>query len=133
MLKKTNLVVSRFLCLCLFFGSLWAPFAYPADSPTAASAASDIGGIASNLSTAITSVSQMIIQIGYIAGLALILAAIFQFKAHKDNPTQVPLSKGIVLLCVGSALVFLPKIFGIAGKTIFGAGTKTDSGSGGTW
>ncbi len=47
-------------------------------------------------------------------------ASMLKFKAHKDNPTQIPIGTPIALLFVGSALIFLPHIFTIAGETVFG-------------
>ena len=54
------------------------------------------------------------------AGIGFAMAGILQFKAHKDNPAQVPLSKPIVYVCVGAFLLFLPQLMGTAGKSVFG-------------
>jgi enoyl-[acyl-carrier-protein] reductase (NADH) len=42
-------------------------------------------------------------------------ATTVQFKAHKDNPTQSPISRPIALIFVGAALIFLPSVFGVSG------------------
>lgn len=55
----------------------------------------------------------------YIAGMGFALSSILKFKAHKDNPTQVPISTPIVLLFVAAALLFLPSVFQTAGVTLF--------------
>ena len=34
--------------------------------------------------------------------------AIFKFKQHKDNPTQVPVGTPVAMLAISAALVFLP-------------------------
>jgi hypothetical protein len=44
------------------------------------------------------------------------VGAIAKFKAHKDNPTQVPLSTPIVLLFVATALIFIPAIYQVSGS-----------------
>ena len=54
-------------------------------------------------------------------------AAIAKFKAHKDNPTQIPVGTAIVLLFVRAALIFLPYIFSMGEATLFGA-DATSSG-----
>lgn len=84
--------------------------------------------IVGNVKTNITSLISLLIIVSYIAGVGFALAGILQFKAHKDNPTQVPLSKPIVLLAVAACLLFLPSIMSTAGKTVFGTGAK-DIGS----
>ena len=37
-------------------------------------------------------------------------AAIFKFKQHRDNPTQVPLLEPVALLGIAAGLLFLPSI-----------------------
>ena len=53
-------------------------------------------------------------------GLALAIIAIMKFKAHKEAPTQVPLSTAVVLLFIAIALIFAPTIFKVGGGTLFG-------------
>ena len=55
------------------------------------------------------------------AGLGFAVGAILKFKAHKDNPTQIPVGTPIALLFIAAALLFMPSIFLAAGKTIFGS------------
>ena len=87
----------------------------------------------------VLSIARLLILISYVAGVGFAMAGVLQFKAHKDNPTQVPLSKPMVLICVAGALLFLPSLMSTAGKSIFGGTTaatptvditqvKTDSG-----
>src|SRR5262249_10245608 len=52
------------------------------------------------------------------AGLAI--AAITKFKAHKNNPTQIPVGTPIALLFIAAALLFLPTMLGTASATMFG-------------
>lgn len=94
----------------------------------AAQSGQDLKTIVGNVKTNITSLISLLIIISYIAGVGFALAGILQFKAHKDNPTQVPLSKPIVLLAVAACLLFLPSIMSTAGRTVFGSGAK-DIGS----
>ena len=50
--------------------------------------------------------AKLIFSIAYIAGLGFGVAAIFKFKQHKDNPTQVLIGTPIALIAISSALVF---------------------------
>jgi intracellular multiplication protein IcmD len=89
-----------------------------------------IGNIATNVVGSFQQLTQLITAIAYIAGIGFIVAAIFKFKAHKDNPTQVPIGTPIVMLLVGAGLLFLPTVLGVAGQTVFE--TTTTVGPSGT-
>ena len=95
----------------------------------AAAGVSNISAMASTLTTQIRSLVSFLIVISYVCGIGACLISIMQFKAHKDNPQQVPLSKPMVYLVVGAALLFLPSILQVAGNSIFG--TTSNSGSSG--
>ena len=51
-----------------------------------------------------------------LAGLGFGIAAIFKFKQHKDNPTQVPIGTPFALLAISVLLVFFPAIYKPAGQ-----------------
>jgi intracellular multiplication protein IcmD len=76
-------------------------------------------GIPTNLSS-LPNLAQLITAGSYVAGLGFGIAAIAKFKAHKDNPTQSPVSSGIALLFISAALLFIPSIYTATGKTLFG-------------
>lgn len=90
-------------------------------------AAQDIGTIATTITQSFAGVAKLITAGAYIAGVGFALTSILKFKAHKDNPTQIPIGTPIALLFVSAALMFLPTLFGIAGQTVFG----TTAGMGG--
>jgi len=87
---------------------------------TAAFAVSGIGGVASQVTGNLGNVAKLITAASYVGGMGFAVAAILKFKAHKDNPTQVPISQGIALLFVAAALIFIPSVFGTTGATLFG-------------
>lgn len=95
-----------------------------------ASGNQDLTAIAGTLYTNIKSLADLLTIISYIAGIAFAIAGVVQFKAHKDNPGQVPLSKPIVYLGVGAALLFLPSIITTAGATVFGSSGGTSASKG---
>ncbi len=90
----------------------------------------DLKTITEGLTAQIKSLSGLLIIVAYISGIGFCLAGIVQFKAHKDNPQQVPLSKPIVYLGVGAGLLFLPSIMTSAGSTVFGSGGTVSAGKG---
>lgn len=97
----------------------------------AADGGNDLSSVAGTLTTQVKSLAGLLVIVAYVAGIGFALAGVIQFKAHKDNPAQVPLSKPIVYLAVGGCLLFLPALMGTAGNTIFGGEQKaSDSVSG---
>ncbi|GJM07220.1 MAG: hypothetical protein DHS20C10_09540 [marine bacterium B5-7] len=91
-----------------------------------------IGGIAQNVTSTFTAVSKLITAASYVAGMGFAIAAILKFKAHKDNPTQIPVGTPIALLFIGAALLFMPSIFQSAGETLFGSNYSAAGVSGTT-
>lgn len=92
---------------------------------TAATAAladiSGIGSVASNVTSNIGNIAKLVTAAAYVAGMAFAVGAIVKFKAHKENPTQIPIGTPIAMLFVGAALIFVPTVFTVSGKTLFGA------------
>jgi len=89
-------------------------------------AAENVGSAASNIIQSISNLAKLITAGSYVAGFGFAVGAILKFKAHKDNPTQIPVGTPIALVFIGAALIFLPSIFAMTGKTIFG--TKASVG-----
>lgn len=89
---------------------------------TAALAVSGIGSVAQEAKNNLGQVAQLITAASYVAGMAFAVGAVVKFKAHKDNPTQIPIGTPIALLFVGAALIFIPTVFKVSGTTLFGAG-----------
>ena len=65
--------------------------------------------------------------VAYLAGLGFGISAVFKFKQHKDNPTQIPIGTPFALLAVSVVLIFLPSIYAPAGQSVFG-GSQTGGG-----
>ena len=90
-----------------------------------------IGTVASNITANFTALTQLITSFGYVAGVFCMVIAIFQFKQHKENPSQVPLSKPMIILAMATALIFLPSITEMANGTFFGVNGGVVSGPNG--
>lgn len=93
-------------------------------------AASGIGGIAGQAKQSLTNIAYLITAGAYVGGMGFGVGAIAKFKAHKDNPTQVPISQPIALLFVAAALIFIPSVFKSTGGTLFGASGQAGGVSG---
>ncbi len=119
--------LSRIIKCVLMFGA-YSLFFYGANA--LAQSNQDVGQIAQNITKTFGSLAQLVTAIAYVAGMGFGMAAILKFKAHKDNPTQIPIGTPIALLFVAAALLFLPTLFGVAGQTIFGASKSAGSVSG---
>jgi intracellular multiplication protein IcmD len=97
----------------------------------AASAVSGgIGGIAGNVTSNLSNIAKLITAGSYVAGMGFAVGAIVKFKAHKDNPTQIPIGMPIALLFVAAALIFIPSVFSSSGATLFGSGARVAGVSG---
>ncbi len=103
--KSIMILVGAILCLCAE-----AVFA----------AGSGIGSVAQNVTGNLANIAKLITAGAYVAGFGFAVGAVVKFKAHKDNPTQIPISMPIALLFVAAALIFIPSVFKSTGVTLFG-------------
>lgn len=97
---------------------------------TAAFAVSGIGAVAAQVTSNVAALARLVTAASYVAGMAFAVGAIVKFKAHKDNPTQIPIGQPIALLFVGAALIFIPSVFQVGGGTLFGPSGQVSSVSG---
>ena len=103
-IKKTLMWLS-------FLGTVFAANVY---------ATATIGTLAANVTKSIGALTQLVTAGAYVGGTSMFLIAIFQFRQHKENPSQVPLSKPMMFLAIAGALLFLPSLIKVTGQTIFG-------------
>jgi intracellular multiplication protein IcmD len=125
MVSFTKLSIQRYLSLLTV---MLTGLAYAAKSKADVMT---LGDMALTITKSFEGLAKLITAGAYMAGIGFVMASMLKFKAHKDNPTQIPIGTPIALLFVGSALIFLPHIFIIAGYTIFG-GTSGAAGISGT-
>lgn len=118
--KKAIILAAASLC-CLVAGTA---------AMAASGSGNGIGGIASNIKGNLASIAYLITAGSYVAGMAFGVGAIIKFKAHKDNPTQVPVGTPIALLFVAAALLFIPSVFKASGGTLFGGSGQAGGISG---
>jgi intracellular multiplication protein IcmD len=79
-----------------------------------------LGDLAENITKSFESITKLLTAGAYVGGVTFFIVAVFQFKQHKENPTQVPLSKPMMILAMSSALIFLPDFVNSVSATIFG-------------
>lgn len=121
MQTKSKSLIKGFIYLligmsCLFVGHALAQ--------AGGTGTATIGTVATKITESFSGIGKLMIAVAYLAGIGFVLASIFKFKQHKDNPTQIPLGTPLALLVIGIVLIFLPMIFEPAGTSIFGAGAQ---------
>ena len=80
--------------------------------------AANLGAMATQITQSFAGFGKLMIGVSYLAGIGFGISAIFKFKAHKDNPTQVPIGTPFSLMAISVALVFLPGFYKPASGTI---------------
>lgn len=84
-------------------------------------------GIKALFNNVYSNFDQVALMIGgsaYIAGVVFVFAAMMKVKQHRDNPTQVPITTGLVFLMAGVGLIYLPNTLREGATTVF---TSTDT------
>lgn len=105
-MKRVTLALLALTCLVVGTASL--------------AAVSGVGSVAATVTGNLANVAKLITAASYVAGMAFAVGAVVKFKAHKDNPTQIPIGTPVALLFVGAALIFIPTVFKVSGATLFG-------------
>lgn len=120
------------LSLSVYFGALIALF-FVSEFVFASSGggAKDLGGVADSVTGSMEGVAKLITAASYVAGVGFAMMGMLKFKAHKDNPTQVPLSQPIVLICIAAGLIFLPNLISTGGATMWGQDSGRADATGG--
>lgn len=90
---------------------------------------SDLTAMANEITTELGALQKLLSVTAYVVGVGFAMGGIFQFKAHKENPQQTPLSKPVVMLIVAACLLFLPTLINVAGESLF-AGTPQSAKDG---
>jgi intracellular multiplication protein IcmD len=67
----------------------------------------------------LSDLAKLITAGSYVAGMGFAIGAILKFKAHKDNPTQVPISMPIALIFIAAALIFAPSVYNGAANVLY--------------
>jgi intracellular multiplication protein IcmD len=83
-------------------------------------AAIGLADVAQNITNGMENLVKLITAASFVMGFGFAAAAILKFKAHKDNPAQIPIGTPIALLFIAGALIYLPSLYTAIGETVFG-------------
>lgn len=72
--------------------------------------AQSLGDIANNLLGPTRGITQLMYGVSYVAGAGMLIMALMQYKAHRDNPSQVRLGTPIAFFIFGLIFVLIPLI-----------------------
>ena len=97
-----------------------------------AGAAIGLADVAQNITNGMENLVRLITAASFVMGFGFAAAAILKFKAHKDNPAQIPIGTPIALLFIAAALIYLPSLYGAIGETVFGLNRTAGSAKGWT-
>ena len=112
-----NRKVLNIISLMVFFLS----HIYASNPPPVPKDAETIGDVAANLTYQIADMHDLIIVTAYVAGFGFMMASMFKFKQHRDNPQQVPIGGGVALFVVAVLLVFMPALYKPTQESIYGS------------
>ena len=116
--------LNPWVSLLFYFGALFALFLISnivfAGGGGGQGGGQTLGGIADNVQSTMNSVAKLLTAVSYVAGVGFALMGMLKLKAHKDQPTQVPLSQPLMLLAIAAGLVFLPSLISSLGATVWG-------------
>ncbi len=117
--------------LVLFFNKLVPVCLLGIISTVAFASDANISSIATTVTTQAHAIAKLLSVTAYVAGVGFSLAGVLQFKGHKENPQQVPLSKPVVMIVVAACLLYLPTVLDVAGTSVFGGRALSASTAGG--
>ncbi|MCD6055635.1 MAG: icmD [Gammaproteobacteria bacterium] len=69
-----------------------------------------LGDIANNLLEPTRGITQLMYGVSYVAGAGMIIMALTQYKAHRDNPSQVRLGTPIAFFIFGVVFLMIPAL-----------------------
>ena len=90
-----------------------------------------LGKMAHNIRSHYKSIGVLLLGTAYIAGICFVIAALFKFKQHKDNPTQITIGTPFTLLLIGVFMIFLPGWIKPVGQSVFGHDVHSTNSYGG--
>ena len=108
------------------------PVVKPAAPVPPSSNQATFGDLAIGVTGSFSGMGSLMIATAYLAGIGFSIAAIFKFKQHRDNPTQIPVGTPLALFIIGIILIFFPGIVKPTGSTIFGGNAISGGFSGNT-
>lgn len=79
-----------------------------------------LGGVAGNLNQATDLFGSVLENMFYVIGIGLVTASIMQYREFRNNPSQTPLRRPIILFLCGLAVGFFPVMMNYIGNASAG-------------
>jgi|GEM_PF-446718 len=117
LLKKGRLLANLLVVFWVFLLCLCFCSNASADVPAGVRG---LGKIAWYFMESYKSVGMLILAFCYISGFGFVISALFKFKQHRENPTQIPVTTPISLLAVGVLSMVIPGLMAPLGRAVFG-------------
>ena len=92
---------------------------------------STVFGMARRTTDMFPTLTDVIINCAYIAGLGFAIAGLFKMKSVRDNPQQNTIAGPISYLIVSVLLIYMPDIIAPTSQTLFGTQSKAQLEGGG--
>lgn len=124
---EKNFMMSRWMCGKPVKRSMGAILAFTFVGVTQSAFALTLYTVASNVGHTMNLTAKIMSAVALISGIGFIVSAFFKFHQHKQNPTQITVGQGIVLLLIGAALMILPTLIPSFESVITGNTTSTAS------
>ncbi len=83
--------------------------------------AMSLSAISDNISGSVDEIAVILNAICTIAGVGFVIAGIFKFQQHRNNPTQHTVWHAIAPILIGVALGILPHLLTTTNKAVFGS------------
>lgn len=119
-----NKIIKKYLSIKNAIGfaflSLLPVSLFASNTTTATTTTKSLGDVAETITESFGGITELIIGIATVAGLGFGVAAIFKFKQHRDNPTQVTLGQPLSLLAIGVMLLWINYLLMASGQTLTG-------------
>ena len=111
-----RMVVKVMLGACSLVGLLYAGLAMAGAADGMA-----LSSIAGNIDTSVVSIASILEDVSLISGVGFVLTSFYSFHTHKNNPTQVPITKPIALLFIGAMMMVFPLTIPTAKNALVGS------------
>jgi intracellular multiplication protein IcmD len=113
-------VIKRISAAFVCIGMVLIAQSVLADSGSAPNLGTLAEGVAKN---SMVGVAKLMSAGAMVAGIGFFIGAIMKFKQHKDAPQQHPIGGPIALVFIAAALIFMPNLLSIVGKTFLNTTT----------
>ncbi len=106
-IKKNSYIITSLLA---FSNGVNAQFSYDEGQ------ASNIGDASRNISSALNSVTDLVLTVLILTGIGFLVAALFKWDQHRKNPQQITISQVLVMIIMGVVMIGVPFILKYGGS-----------------